>query len=58
MMLLRYLPANARWVFTFGGALLRMDGEDLLFETREAAVDAAARHRLRIGRMNVVEADD
>lgn len=41
-MMLRYLPTNQRWVFTFGDMLVRMDMVGrTLFETRADAVHAA-----------------
>jgi hypothetical protein len=41
-MFLVHLPANNAWVFTFGDSMNRLDGFPLFFQTRKAAVNAAA----------------
>ncbi len=55
MIRLAYLPINAAFAFVFGDALLSLDGEDTFFQTRKAAIDAAARKRLVVKRGGVVE---
>jgi len=42
-----YLPANQCWTFVFGTALVRM-GDCLLFDTADAAIEAAREHGLLV----------
>jgi hypothetical protein len=48
MMILRWLPANQAWVFMFGDAPTRLDGEGLFYSTRKEAEEAAKRHGLKL----------
>jgi len=41
---LDYLRANQAFVFLFGDALLRLDGEPMFYSTRRDAIEAANRH--------------
>lgn len=48
---LDYFPVNAAWAFTFGGAIetrrpTRLHNEDLFFDNRRAATQAAKRRGL------------
>ena len=54
MLALRYLVANAAWVFVFGDSLLRMGDGPMFFGSRRDAVAAAAGCGLKVSRSGVV----
>lgn len=55
MMNLRYLPANAAYVFTFGDSLIRMGDAPMFHATRGDAVRAARACGLAIARNGRVD---
>jgi hypothetical protein len=48
MMKLMFSDINSAWLFVFGDAPLRIEGEPLFFEYRTQAVEAAGRHGIAV----------
>lgn len=58
MMRLHYFTANAAWAFTFGDQLLRMEGEEMFFATKDEAKEAALRHGLRVASSGLIHSQE
>lgn len=56
-MFLKYLVANAAYVFVFGDGVIVLDGEPRFFESRERAVAAAKRKGMSVARNGEVTVD-
>ena len=45
---LQWFTANNAWAFTYGDQMLQLEGDDMFYEKKSAAIAAAKRHGLKV----------